>query len=397
MTKHVPVEELDELELWNSEDATELQRPTDLKTYGVTVSSRDWTVETIARQIQQENIDLDPAFQRRNAWRDSRRSRLIESFILGFPVPQLVLAESPRKPGSFIVIDGKQRLMTIAGLFLPEYRDYWTQERFSGLSVLTDLNRTTLDDFLKLQKWATQQRRLANADIRTTVVTGFQHEDVLYDIFYRINTGAVPLSSQELRQVLNRGGFAKYLLEITGEENPLWRVLKIDVPDPRLRDVELLLRLIAWRRFSREYVGNMKPFLDRTMKSLNSGWDSMRKPIEALSKELYAGIDAAIEIYGEDVGRKFANERYQRALNRALFEVQAYHLSFPGVRSAALRKKRTVREQSKTLFADPDFITSIEATTKSIENYKLRFGKYQRMLHKVLGVDVPAMRFSSDK
>ena len=134
MANRAPVEELDELELWNTEDASELRRPHDLKKYGVTVSSRDWTVETIVRQIQQENIDLDPAFQRRNAWRDSRRSRLIESFVLGFPVPQLVLAESPRQRGSFIVIDGKQRLMTIAGLFLPEYRDYWTQDRFSGLS-----------------------------------------------------------------------------------------------------------------------------------------------------------------------------------------------------------------------------------------------------------------------
>jgi hypothetical protein len=72
--------------LWNREDASELERPTQPNKYGITVASRDWTVETIVRQVEQENIDLDPAFQRRNAWRDHRRSRLIESFILGFPV-----------------------------------------------------------------------------------------------------------------------------------------------------------------------------------------------------------------------------------------------------------------------------------------------------------------------
>src|SRR5258708_2494199 len=131
-------EDVDDVELWNREDASDLERPTGLNKYGITVTSRDWTVETIVRQIEQENIDLDPAFQRRNAWRDHRRSRLIESFVLGFPVPQLVLAENPRRRGTFIVIDGKQRLLTIAGLYLSSYRNYFANPRLSGLSVLTD-------------------------------------------------------------------------------------------------------------------------------------------------------------------------------------------------------------------------------------------------------------------
>src|SRR6266481_2026408 len=140
-------EDLDDVEQWNREDASELERPTGLQKYGIVVSSRDWTVDTIVRQIQQKNIDLDPAFQRRNAWRDHRRSRLIESFILGFPVPQLVLAENPRQRGRFIVIDGKQRLLTIASLFLDSYRNYWNVPRFTGLKVLTDLNDVSLDSF----------------------------------------------------------------------------------------------------------------------------------------------------------------------------------------------------------------------------------------------------------
>src|SRR3974377_1239423 len=124
------------------------------------------------------------------------------------------------------------------------------------MDVLKDLNRVQLDAFLKHSEHGRERRQLENADIRTTVITGFRDEDVLYDIFYRINTGSVPLSSQELRQVLNRGAFAKYLLEITSESNPLWEVLGIKAPDARLRDVELLLRLVALRRFSNEYRGN---------------------------------------------------------------------------------------------------------------------------------------------
>jgi hypothetical protein len=390
-------EDLDDVEQWNREDASDLERPTALSKYGIVVASRDWTVETIVGQIKQKNIDLDPAFQRRNAWRDHRRSRLIESFVLGFPVPQLVLAENPRRRGTFVVIDGKQRLLTVASLYLEEYREYWTQPRFSGLSVLKELNDITLEAFLKESQYSKDRRQLANADIRTTVITGFQDEDVLYDIFYRINTGSVPLSSQELRQVLNRGDFAKYLLEITSEQNPLWEVLGIDVPDPRLRDVELLLRLIALRRFSKEYRGNLKVFLDDSMKKLNGQWFSERADVEDLTQQLFLAIKAARKIFGNDVGRKFKGARYERALNRALFEVQAYYLSFPNVRSAAANNKAAIAQAAKQLFANGEFNASIESTTKSIENYRTRFGKYQRMLENVLGIKVPTLEIATPK
>jgi hypothetical protein len=396
MNPKVIGDQLDDVELWNREDASELERPTGPSKYQIVVASRDWTVETIVRQVQQEHIDLDPAFQRRNAWRDHRRSRLIESFILGFPVPQLVLAENPRRRGTFVVIDGKQRLMTIAGLYLPEFRNYWAQPRFSGLSVLTDLNGIPLDAFLAESQYAKERRQLGNADIRTTVITGFTDEDVLYDIFYRINTGSVPLSSQELRQVLNRGEFAKYLLQITGEPNPLWHVLGIDAPDPRLRDVELLLRLIAWQRFSQIYRGNMKAFLDDSMNNLNLQWPKEKSSIEDLTQQLFLATTCAIKIFGSEVGRKYKGGRYERSLNRALFEVQAYYFSFPKVRDAAVKNKSKILLAAKELFADNDFIASIESTTKSVENYRTRFSKYQKMLQDVLGVRLAPLRIATD-
>jgi hypothetical protein len=397
MKPKVLPDELDEVELWNREDASELERPKALNKYQIVVASRDWTVETIVRQVEQQHIDLDPAFQRRNAWRDHRRSRLIESFILGFPVPQLVLAENPRRRGTFVVIDGKQRLMTIASLYLSDYRNYWAQPRFSGLSVLTDLNGISLDAFLSESQYAKERRQLGNADIRTTVITGFTDEDVLYDIFYRINTGSVPLSSQELRQVLNRGEFSKYLLQITSDPNPLWDLLGIDAPDPRLRDVELLLRLVALQRFSPLYRGNMKAFLDNSMKSLNKDWATERSEIEDLTQQIFQATKTAIRIFGSEVGKKYKGGRYERVLNRALFEVQAYYFTFPKVRAAAVKDKPALIAAAKELFADNDFTASIESTTKSVENYRTRFSKYQKMLQDTLGVKLPTIKIATEQ
>lgn len=376
--------DLDDVDLWNREDANELDRPPGLAAYDVAINARDWTVETIVQQVRQGNIDLDPAFQRRNAWRDHRRSRLIESFILSFPVPQIVLAENPRKKKSFIVIDGKQRLMTIAGFFLDEYRDYWKDKELSGLEILKDLNGVGIDDFLTDARFVQYKRQLDNADIRATVISGFQDEGVLYDIFYRINTGSVPLSSQELRQVLNRGQFARYLLEVTSENNALWTILGIREPDARLRDVELLLRMIAWAEFSPRYAGNMKQFLDDAMRDLNGTWEACGHRISKLSREVLEAVEAVQLIFGENAGRKFKAGRFERALNRALFEVQTLHLIKPAVRKAAVRRKAAIASAFEELSGDNNFLSAIESTTKSLENTRIRFGSYRQMLENAL-------------
>src|SRR5947207_527531 len=76
----------------------------------------------------------------------------------------------------------KQRLSTSAGLYLPSYRGYWTHPELSGLNILRDLNGVSIDSFLESSHFLGERRQLNNADIRTTVITGFSDEDVLYDI-----------------------------------------------------------------------------------------------------------------------------------------------------------------------------------------------------------------------
>ena len=87
---------------------------------------------------------------------------------------------------------------------------------------------------------------------------------MLFDIFYRLNSGSVPLTTQELRQVLIRGDFSNFLIEktsldpITKQPNNLHKILKLKEPDKRLRDTELLLRLISFYLFWEKYDGNLK-------------------------------------------------------------------------------------------------------------------------------------------
>src|ERR1700728_4209966 len=78
----------------------------------------DWSVQSLLERIG-GTFNINPSFQRRDAWTHERKSRYLESLILGLPVPQIVVAEDGRNKGQFIVLDGKQRLITIKQFAAP--------------------------------------------------------------------------------------------------------------------------------------------------------------------------------------------------------------------------------------------------------------------------------------
>ena len=350
----------------------------------IVVYSRDWTIETIFSQIKGKNIDLNPEYQRRNAWSDEKRGKLIESILIGYPIPEIVLAEDPKQKKSFAVIDGKQRLLTIAGFIQPEAYKYWDKPVLKGLSVKENLNKINYEQLSTDGTLSNEFRQFLNASLRCTVITNFKENDVLYDIFYRLNSGSVPLSTQELRQSLNRGQFANFLIAVTNENQPIHDVMKLDEPDKRLRDIEVLLRCISMILFAKSYTGNLKAFLDDSMSSITKDWSKFQPDVKLIYKKINDSIALLGKILGGvfNVGRKYSNGQPEKRFNRVLLEVQIYY--FVGIDPA------TINEQNSIIFVgnfirlcqdDAEFRASIEATTKSLDNYKIRFKKFQDLVN----------------
>ena len=154
------------------------------------VLNADWTIETINSQIQKGNIDLQPGFQRRVAWDDVRKSRLIESIIVGLPVPNIVLAENRNHRGRFIVIDGKQRLVSISNFMANGFT-------LRGLDIRPDLNGRSFEHLP-----SEDRECMENATLRSTLIRNWTDENFLYATFFRLNSGSLPLSPQELRKAL---------------------------------------------------------------------------------------------------------------------------------------------------------------------------------------------------
>jgi len=382
---------------WNDdiiEDIIQKKEPVDYSS--LVVYSRDWTIETIYNQIEKGNIDLNPKFQRRNAWKDGKRSRLIESLITGIPVPEIVLAEHPKNKKSFIVIDGKQRLLTIAGFMNPKIQ-YWERPKLSKLTVRHELNGLTFEQITNDSLYGNEYREFLNADVRCTIISNYESPDILYDIFYRLNTGSVPLSSQELRQVLNKGSFADYLMNITNETQPIHQVLKLDEPDPRLRDVEMILRFMSFTFFSPDYKGNLRKFLDDKMGYITENWAQYKD----LVKKTYEDFNRAISNLGklfdvERIGRKFTAGKWESRINKALFEVEAYYFMHLEDGTIEDKKNSFVGKFEEFCSMNTHFRDSIEVSTADLGRYAIRHKLFCKFINDTFNTNIPVQQFNYD-
>jgi len=196
------------------------------------VTDTDWMAETMLSQLRRGNIQLNPKFQRRDAWDKVRKSRFIESLILGLPIPQLVLAEDKRRRGAFIVLDGKQRLLALrqfatdSSLGEGPTAQGFDQLRLSGLEVRNELAGATLGQLENDGSRVDDLNAFLNQTIRTVVVRSWPNEEFLNLVFLRLNTGSVKLSPQELRQALHPGLFTDFIDDYSAESQWIRRALR---------------------------------------------------------------------------------------------------------------------------------------------------------------------------
>jgi hypothetical protein len=333
------------------------------------VAASDWTTETIVHQLNRGNIDLYPGFQRRDAWTPSRKSKFIESLILGLPIPQLVLAENKLKKGSYIIIDGKQRLLSLRQFSARSDDVQYKPLKVVGLEIRSDLIGKTLEDLEGDPSLADDLRSFQNQTIRTVVIKGWPNEAVLYLIFLRLNAGSLPLSPQELRQALHPGAFLAFVDEESGRLTGLQKVLNITKPDFRMRDAELMVRYFGFLYFLPKYRGNLKAFLDNTCADLNKDWKNIQGEVTSQLTEMNAAFDATFAIFGEqNAFKKWDGHQYERRFNRAVFDIMMFYFSDPRVRKRAVSMRKGVENDFKTLCAaNSDFLKAIESTTKSLD------------------------------
>lgn len=363
------------------------------------LSGADWTTETILIQINKGNILLDPKFQRRDAWDKKRKSAFIESLLLNLPVPQIILAEVKDQKGKYLVIDGKQRLLSIRQFAAKTPDDKFGQLKLIGLQIRGDLIGKALEELRNDLTLYADLSAFENSTIRTVVIKNWPDEIFLYSVFLRLNTGSVPLSPQELRQALHPGRFIDFADDYSGNSPALRAILKITKPDYRMRDVELLIRYLAFKNFLEGYTGNFKEFLDRTCKTFNNEWKSSESLLSQQVEDFEQAYLTICSIFSsKNAFRKWKGTSYEARFNRAIFDIMIFYFSRPEIRQASSGKEKLLEQRFKELCVDDfKFLGSIERSIKNLESVQIRFSAWAKALNEILSLTLPLPAINDGK
>ncbi len=192
------------------------------------------------------------------------------------------------------------------------------------------------------------------------------------------------LSPQELRQAIAPGPFTTFVDDFSADSREIQRLLGRSSPDPRMRDVEILVRYLAFQTHLADYRGRMKSFLDETCIQGNDSWGQNEQTFRQLSGSLDEGIRTLFRVFEDQLARKPGS----RSFNRAIFDALSYYASEAEVRESMEENSELLRPAYNELFSDPGFKDAIESDTAGIPNTVIRLRKWGETLNAVCGLQL---------
>lgn len=335
----------------------------------------DFIVGSLEEQISDGQLVLQDEFQRRQVWDDKKCSRLIESLLLNVPIPVCYFAEM--RDGTFSVIDGQQRLTSISRYLTNLYP-------LSGLRVRPELNKLR---FSELEK--SDQRLIKTRTIRCIVIQQESHPDIRFDVFERLNQGAVKLTAQELRNSNYRGDLNKLIKELCRSEQ-FQKIRRVQDVDARMGDAEMVLRFFAFHFAGKSYRGFFAPFLDKYLEGNMSMWPPSIEEHRKLFSETVDKVDA---VFDRNAFRQISEDgKFANQINRAIYDVVM--LTFAHVEKAALQENATkiIEALKKLCTKDKDFQDAIGRATRDRARINSRVRLWTKELND-LGLKCPMLTY----
>jgi hypothetical protein len=321
------------------------------------------------------DVILNPKFQRRKVWDDRRCSRLIESVLLEVPLPVFYLAEN--KDSTQEVIDGQQRLTAFFRYLDNDYP-------LNGLRELPDLNGLHFQDME-----GPQQKQVRNYPVRTVVFKRESDESLRFQIFERLNTGAMPLNAQELRNCVYRGPYNDLLHDLS--RNPDYMtIMGFKGPEKRMKDVQYVLRFAAFYHASYlNYKPSMERFMNEEMKKYQNASQEEQNKVHAAFKN---SVTLIRSLLGKNTFKRYyrgdeksPNGHWEpKQFNASLFDILMWSMARADKNQVMARLDTIAEALVMLMTQDKDFIDSIELSTSSVKAVTTRFDKWRMTLDAIL-------------
>lgn len=329
----------------------------------VNITQVPTSISNIMDRLENREFDLAPAFQRNGGlWDEEKQSQLIESLMLKIPLPAFYFDAS--KEDEWIVIDGLQRLTAFQNYLVGTIQDNGLKKKcsFKGMQYLTDFNGKTFDDLPRQYI-----RRIKESSIVAYTVTQGTPEEVVFNIFQRINTGGIPLNDQEIRQALYSGKGTDLIKELA-ERKEFKEATQFAVKSDRMLDREYALRFLSFTEldYRREYKGNIDNFLIKGLKKANN---FNEKDIARVTERFVRVMNVCKEVFGKYAFRKYSKDFRRGPINKAIFEIWA--ICFSELDNMQLEKIKEDKDKFVAEFGEILASSDFTITLKAGDQYSL--------------------------
>ncbi|OQX97235.1 MAG: hypothetical protein B6I20_13095 [Bacteroidetes bacterium 4572_117] len=339
----------------------------------------------IIEMLEFEEINLMPDFQREgDLWNNTKKSQLIESILLGLPLPSFYFSEykdSEKEDGNgnwtWAIVDGLQRLST--------FQDFIINKDLAlvGLEFLNSYEGKKYDDLSREDK-----RKISGFTINFYVIEKETPKDVKFLIFKRVNTGGLVLTPQEMRHALNQGTPAKFVKRLAEKTKEFKEATCYRIPSKRQEDRDFINRFIAFylQGYDNKYYGELDSFLNDGMSSLSV---KSKAELDKIELDFKKSMKLSYEIFGEDAFRKrYKKGERRKPISKAVYDTLSVNFAWLTDEERAVLKSRKggFKKRLMELFnkKDEPFHKSITTATGQKSNVKTRFEAIKRIINETL-------------
>jgi hypothetical protein len=337
----------------------------------IEIETPPYTVGYLMDQIEHDEINMNTEFQREgNLWPEDKQSRLIESILLGLPLPAFYFDTSNKQ---WDIIDGLQRCCSIENFCVKKTL------KLKGLEFLAKkgdeiyLEGKGFDDLDR-----TLQRSIITRPITVNKIKKAS-KSVRYILFKRLNTGGLELTTPEIRNAIFQGKPADTIKSLAKTESFL-NATERKIPTKRMQDRDFVSRFIAFYLIDfQKYEPGLDDFINSSMETLE------KTDAQQLENDLNKALNLAIEIFGNDAFRKRTDiNDTRKPINKAYFEVITVLFSKLSDHDVEILKqnKELLKTNLITLMKNFRYSNSLSGGTGTKDSVNIRFSWFKQVLEK---------------
>ncbi len=312
----------------NNEKLTKASKQLKKLQKNIDYDTRDYPIDFICQKFSDRDYFI-PSYQRNKVWSEHSKVRLIESLLLGYPIPLIFLSEN--SDGRLEIVDGVQRITTLSS-----FRN--DQLKLKKLDKLTEF-----DGFTYSTLPLAEQRKFSDRSLRVIVLSDKTDINTRIDLFDRLNTSAEKANDSEIRSgVYSKNKFQIFINNLSDE--PIFQEVVHLTPKKinRKQDIEMISRFFAYSNNYKNFKHSVKDFITDYIVRIGSVWNIKTK--NTLHKQFFHTFNYANSGFLKNKKGQTPRVRFEAimcGLNLALQENPKLNIS---------------KEQSKELISDQQFI-----------------------------------------